>query len=112
MADYRIGVFGGGKGIGKSALVFQLAHQRFGLDPGFDEAVNHHVTIDGEASHLQIWDACGFPYDHCDNHDEEMKLIRICRGFLCTYSVTCRASFEHMLTLYDWIARVHGKKMP
>eukprot|EP01121_Diplochlamys_sp_Union-15-3_P013892 TRINITY_DN4375_c0_g2_i2.p1 TRINITY_DN4375_c0_g2~~TRINITY_DN4375_c0_g2_i2.p1 ORF type:complete len:186 (-),score=40.71 TRINITY_DN4375_c0_g2_i2:34-591(-) len=110
MAEYKIVVVGGG-GVGKSALTIQLVQNFFVevYDPTVEDSYRKRLLIDDEALVLDILDTAG-QEEYSSMRDQYM---RTGQGFLVTYSITSRPSFDEVQQLKDLILRVKDKdKVP
>jgi GTPase KRas protein len=94
----------GGGGVGKSSLTIQLVHHFFQVeyDPTIENSFRQQMNIDGAPALLEILDTAG---------QEEYIALRdqyIYRGegFMLVYSITSRASFEELDSLYQSILNV------
>ena len=81
----------GAESVGKTSLVIQLLHNRFSEHPQEEEHPRKMVAVDNEQSLLSIVEV---PYKPgCGMLD---RLIPTCNGFILTYDVTSRTSFDDM----------------
>lgn len=118
----------GGGGVGKSALTIQLIQNHFvdEYDPTIEDSYRKQVTIDDETCLLDILDTAGsflekfkFPEIHSSYHvpvpillgQEEYsamrdQYMRTGQGFVCTYAITSRSSFDEVNSFKDQICRV------
>ena len=94
MTEYKL-VIVGANGVGKSALTTQLISGFF--SPG--NSYQKHVSIDGEGCLLDILDPAG-QEDYSAMRDSYM---RTGGGFICTYSITSRNSFDEILVYREQI---------
>ena len=103
MTEHKIVIVGGG-GVGKSALTIQLIQNHFidEYDPTIEDSYRKQVTIDSETCLLDLLDTAG-QEEYSAMRDQYM---RTGQGFLCTFSVTSRCSFEEIAAFRDQIMRV------
>lgn len=103
MTEYKIVIVGGG-GVGKSALTIQLIQNHFidEYDPTIEDSYRKQVTIDQETCLLDILDTAG-QEEYSAMRDQYM---RTGQGFLCTFSVTSRSSFDEISSFREQILRV------
>lgn len=103
MTEYKIVIVGGG-GVGKSALTIQLIQNHFidEYDPTIEDSYRKQVTIDQETCLLDILDTAG-QEEYSAMRDQYM---RTGQGFLCTFSVTSRSSFDEICSFREQILRV------
>jgi len=100
--EYKIVVLGGG-GVGKSALTIRLVTDNFldEYDPTIEDSYRKSVMIDSKTALLDILDTAG-QEEFSSMQDQWM---REGKGFLLVYSITSRATFEEVQTLYEKILR-------
>src|ERR1700751_2032809 len=103
MTEYKLVIVGGG-GVGKSALTFQLIQNHFidEYDPTIEDSYRKQVTIDDETCLLDILDTAG-QEEYSAMRDQYM---RTGQGFVLTYAITSRSSFDEVSTFKDQICRV------
>ena len=103
MTEYRLVIVGGG-GVGKSALTIQLIQNHFidEYDPTIEDSYRKQVTIDDETCLLDILDTAG-QEEYSAMRDSYM---RTGQGFLCTYAINSRSSFDEVLAFREQILRV------
>jgi GTPase KRas len=94
----------GGGGVGKSALTIQLIQNHFvdEYDPTIEDSYRKQVTIDDETCLLDILDTAG-QEEYSAMRDQYM---RTGQGFVLTYAITSRSSFDEVNTFKDQICRV------
>ena len=94
----------GGGGVGKSALTIQLIQNHFidEYDPTIEDSYRKQVTIDDETCLLDILDTAG-QEEYSAMRDQYM---RTGQGFLCTYAITSRSSFDEVTSFREQILRV------
>lgn len=103
LTTYKLVVVGDG-GVGKSALTIQFFQKMFveEYDPTIEDSYIQHTDIDGQWCILDVLDTAG---------QEEFsamreQYMRTGDGFLIVYSVTDRASYDHVPEFQDLIHRV------
>jgi len=103
MANYKCVIVGGG-GVGKSALTIQLIQGYFieEYDPTIEDSYRKQITIDDETCLLDILDTAG---------QEEFSAMRDMymrsgEGFVLTYAITSRNSFDELQVYHRQIHRV------
>jgi len=103
LTTYKLVVVGDG-GVGKSALTIQFFQKMFveEYDPTIEDSYIQHTDIDGNWCILDVLDTAG---------QEEFsamreQYMRTGDGFLIVYSVTDRASYDHVPEFQDLIYRV------
>ncbi|XP_078485602.1 ras-related protein M-Ras [Ciona intestinalis] len=103
LTTYKLVVVGDG-GVGKSALTIQFFQKMFveEYDPTIEDSYIQHTDIDGQWCILDVLDTAG---------QEEFsamreQYMRTGDGFLIVYSVTDRASYDHVPEFHDLILRV------
>eukprot|EP01126_Amoeba_proteus_P040284 TRINITY_DN4290_c0_g1_i2.p1 TRINITY_DN4290_c0_g1~~TRINITY_DN4290_c0_g1_i2.p1 ORF type:complete len:195 (-),score=31.30 TRINITY_DN4290_c0_g1_i2:187-771(-) len=103
MAEYKCVIVGGG-GVGKSALTIQLIQGHFvdEYDPTIEDSYRKQVTIDDETCLLDILDTAG-QEEYSAMRDQYM---RTGQGFILTYSITSRQSYDEINVFRDQILRV------
>merc|ERR1712000_726770 len=103
MTEYKLVIVGGG-GVGKSALTIQLIQNHFidEYDPTIEDSYRKQVTIDDETCLLDILDTAG-QEEYSAMRDQYM---RTGQGFLCTYAITSRSSFDEITSFREQILRV------
>lgn len=103
MKEYKVVVLGGG-GVGKSALTIRLVSDDFleEYDPTIEDSYRKQCDLDGQTVVLDVLDTAGQD-DFAALRDAWM---REAEGFLLVYSITKRATFEEVQTLYTRIQRV------
>jgi len=101
--DYKLVIVGGG-GVGKSALTIQLIQNHFvdEYDPTIEDSYRKQATIDNETCMLDILDTAG-QEEYSAMRDQYM---RTGQGFIITYAITSRSSFEEATAFYKQILRV------
>ena len=110
MTEYKLVIVGGG-GVGKSALTIQLIQNQFidEYDPTIEDSYRKQVAIDNEVCLLDILDTAG-QEEYSAMRDSYM---RTGQGFLCTYAVTSRSSFDEVGNFREQILRVKDEdKVP
>jgi len=103
MAEYKCVIVGGG-GVGKSALTIQLIQGHFvdEYDPTIEDSYRKQVTIDNETCLLDVLDTAG-QEEYSAMRDQYM---RTGQGFILTYAITSRQSYDEMNVFRDQIHRV------
>jgi GTPase KRas protein len=103
MTEYKLVIVGGG-GVGKSALTIQLIQNHFidEYDPTIEDSYRKQVTIDDETCLLDILDTAG-QEEYSAMRDQYM---RTGQGFLCTFAITSRSSFDEITSFREQILRV------
>jgi len=103
LTTYKLVVVGDG-GVGKSALTIQFFQKMFveEYDPTIEDSYIQHTDIDNQWCILDVLDTAG---------QEEFsamreQYMRTGDGFLVVYSVTDRASYDHVPEFQDLIRRV------
>ena len=93
MTEYKLVIVGRG-GVGKSALTIQIINNYFvdEYDPTIEDSYRKQVTIDNETCLLDILDTAG-QEEYSAMRDQYM---RTGQGFLCTYAITSRSSFDEI----------------
>ncbi|TRY91992.1 hypothetical protein DNTS_013796 [Danionella cerebrum] len=106
LPTYKLVVVGDG-GVGKSALTIQFFQKIFvpDYDPTIEDSYLKHTEIDGHWAILDVLDTAG---------QEEFsamreQYMRTGDGFLIVFSVTDRASFEHVDRFHQLILRVKDR---
>ena len=111
MTEYKL-VIVGRTGAGKTALTARLIQNIFvegDSDPTIEDAYRTQVTIDKEICLLDILDTAG-PEEYSAMRD---RFMRTGQGFICTYSITSRASFDELTSKREQILRVKDEnKVP
>merc|ERR1712072_1429183 len=110
MTEYKLVIVGGG-GVGKSALTIQLIQNNFidEYDPTIEDSYRKQVTIDDETCLLDTLDTAG-QEEYSAMRDQYM---RTGQGFLCTYAITSRSSFDEITSFREQILRVKDEdKVP
>ena len=105
---WYIGVIGS-EGVGKSSLTVQFIKNLFidDYDPTIEDSYRKQVLIDGEACLLEILDTAG---------QEEYSAMRgnwpinRVQGYICTYSITSKSSFEKIKSEREHILRVKDRE--
>ncbi|KAA0712057.1 Ras-related protein M-Ras [Triplophysa tibetana] len=107
LPTYKLVVVGDG-GVGKSALTIQFFQKIFvpDYDPTIEDSYLKHTEIDGEWAILDVLDTAG---------QEEFsamreQYMRTGDGFLIVFSVTDKASFEHVDRFHQLILRVKDRE--
>lgn len=105
MSEYKIVIVGGG-GVGKSALTIQLIMNHFvnEYDPTIEDSYRKQVTIDDETCILDILDTAG-QEEYSAMRDLYM---RTGQGFILTYSISSRPSFDEIDQFKNQIFRAKG----
>jgi len=103
LTTYKLVVVGDG-GVGKSALTIQFFQKMFveEYDPTIEDSYIQHTDIEGQWCILDVLDTAG---------QEEFsamreQYMRTGDGFLIVYSVTDRASYDHVPEFHNLILRV------
>lgn len=103
MEEYKLAVVGGG-GVGKSALTVQFVQNTFleEYDPTIEDSYRKHAKVDEATCFLEILDTAG---------QEEYKALRdqymrTGDGFLLTYAVNDRKTFNEINEFIEQICRV------
>ncbi|XP_071211591.1 ras-related protein M-Ras-like isoform X2 [Salvelinus alpinus] len=109
LLTYKLVVVGDG-GVGKSALTIQFFQKIFvsDYDPTIEDSYLKHTEIDGQWAILDVLDTAG---------QEEFsamreQYMRTGDGFLIVFSVTDKASFEHVDRFHQLILRVKDSPSP
>lgn len=102
-SEYKLVIVGGG-GVGKSALTIQLIQGHFvdEYDPTIEDSYRKQVNIDNETCLLDILDTAG-QEEYSAMRDSYM---RTGQGFILTFSITSRQSFNEATVFRDQIHRV------
>jgi Ras-related protein M-Ras len=107
LTTYKLVVVGDG-GVGKSALTIQFFQKMFveEYDPTIEDSYIQHTDIDGQWCILDVLDTAG---------QEEFsamreQYMRTGDGFLIVYSVTDRASYDHVPEFQNLILRVKDER--
>ncbi|XP_044610310.1 ras-related protein M-Ras isoform X1 [Equus asinus] len=107
LPTYKLVVVGDG-GVGKSALTIQFFQKIFvpDYDPTIEDSYLKHTEIDNQWAILDVLDTAG---------QEEFsamreQYMRTGDGFLIVYSVTDKASFEHVDRFHQLILRVKDRE--
>jgi len=100
---YKIALLGAG-GVGKSCISMRYVKSTFVeiYDPTIEDAFRHQTVIDGVTCILDILDTAG---------QEDMKMLRSQwvqdrDGFLLTFNLTDRTTFEEIAQFYNLIREV------
>ncbi|GAB5576807.1 ras-related protein M-Ras isoform X1 [Prionailurus iriomotensis] len=108
LPTYKLVVVGDG-GVGKSALTIQFFQKIFvpDYDPTIEDSYLKHTEIDNQWAILDVLDTAG---------QEEFsamreQYMRTGDGFLIVYSVTDKASFEHVDRFHQLILRVKDSRV-
>merc|ERR1711959_22329 len=98
--EYKLVILGGG-GVGKSALTIQLVQSHFidEYDPTIEDSYRKQVSIDDEVCLLDILDTAG-QEEYSAMRDQYMQTGQ---GFLCTYAITSRSSFDEITSFREQI---------
>eukprot|EP01129_Flabellula_baltica_P005043 TRINITY_DN17_c0_g2_i1.p1 TRINITY_DN17_c0_g2~~TRINITY_DN17_c0_g2_i1.p1 ORF type:complete len:199 (+),score=47.20 TRINITY_DN17_c0_g2_i1:39-599(+) len=106
MTEYKLVIVGGG-GVGKSALTIQLIQSHFvdEYDPTIEDSYRKQVVVDDETCLLDILDTAG-QEEYSAMRDQYM---RTGQGFILTYAITSRSSFDEINTFKEQITRVKDK---
>ncbi|XP_029516169.1 ras-related protein M-Ras-like [Oncorhynchus nerka] len=106
LPTYKLVVVGDG-GVGKSALTIQFFQKIFvpDYDPTIEDSYLKHTEIDAQWAILDVLDTAG---------QEEFsamreQYMRTGDGFLIVFSVTDKASFEHVDRFHQLILRVKDR---
>uniref|UniRef100_A0A8C7QUT7 Small monomeric GTPase n=1 Tax=Oncorhynchus mykiss TaxID=8022 RepID=A0A8C7QUT7_ONCMY len=106
LPTYKLVVVGDG-GVGKSALTIQFFQNIFvpDYDPTIEDSYLKHTEIDAQWAILDVLDTAG---------QEEFsamreQYMRTGDGFLIVFSVTDKASFEHVDRFHQLILRVKDR---
>ncbi|XP_023828241.1 ras-related protein M-Ras isoform X1 [Salvelinus sp. IW2-2015] len=107
LPTYKLVVVGDG-GVGKSALTIQFFQKIFvpDYDPTIEDSYLKHTEIDAQWAILDVLDTAG---------QEEFsamreQYMRTGDGFLIVFSVTDKASFEHVDRFHQLILRVKDRE--
>ena len=106
MTENKIAVVGGG-GVGKTALCIMLIQNHFidEYDPTGEISLSKMITVDEETCILDIIDTAG-QEEYPAMRDQYMSTSQ---GFLCTYAITSRSSFDEINSFREQILRVKGE---
>lgn len=98
--EYQLVVMGSG-GVGKSTLSVQFIQGQFidEYDPTIEDSYRKDITVDGETVSLDILDTAGQE----EYNAMREQYLRTGQGFLLVFSLTSKASFEEMQTIYKQI---------
>lgn len=96
----------GSGGVGKSALTLRLVTDNFleDYDPTIEDLYRMQVMVDGKGATLDIMDTAG-QEEFNAMQDQWMKDGQ---GFLFVYSITSRASFAEVATMFDKTLRTRN----
>eukprot|EP01090_Pellita_catalonica_P006723 TRINITY_DN1703_c0_g1_i1.p1 TRINITY_DN1703_c0_g1~~TRINITY_DN1703_c0_g1_i1.p1 ORF type:complete len:499 (+),score=75.33 TRINITY_DN1703_c0_g1_i1:84-1499(+) len=101
--DVKLAVLGAG-GVGKSALTIQFVYQQFvnEFDPTIENSYRKQVSLDKTTLYVDILDTAG-PEEFCSlrNH-----YSRSGEGFIITYSISSRSSFDELDQYVDQLIRM------
>nr|CAB3263944.1 ras-related protein M-Ras-like [Phallusia mammillata] len=103
LMTYKLVVVGDG-GVGKSALTIQFFQKMFveEYDPTIEDSYIQHTDIDGQWCILDVLDTAG--QEEFSTMREQY--MRTGDGFLIVYSVTDRASYDHVPEFHELILKV------
>jgi len=106
MTEYKLVIVGGG-GVGKSALTIQLIQNHFvdEYNPTIEDSYRKQVNIDDQVCLLDILDTAG-QEEYSAMRDQYM---RTGQGFVLTYAITSRSSYDEINTFKEQICRVKDK---
>ncbi|KAA0710554.1 GTP-binding protein [Triplophysa tibetana] len=101
--EYKLVMLGEG-GVGKSAIIMQFISHRFpeDHDPTIEDAYKTQIRIDDEPANLDILDTAG-QAEFTAMRDQYM---RAGEGFIISYSITDRRSFQEARQFKQLIYRV------
>ncbi|XP_076864309.1 GTP-binding protein Rit1 [Brachyhypopomus gauderio] len=101
--EYKLVMLGEG-GVGKSAIIMQFISHRFpeDHDPTIEDAYKTQIRIDNEPANLDILDTAG-QAEFTAMRDQYM---RAGEGFIISYSITDRRSFQEARHFRQLIHRV------
>ncbi|XP_052792344.1 GTP-binding protein Rit2-like [Mya arenaria] len=101
--NYKVVILGEG-GVGKSALVIQFVSHKFTdyHDPTIEDSYQQQARIDDEPAQLDILDTAG----QMEFTTVREQYMRHGEGFILSYSITDRRSFEEVLAHKTLIDRV------
>eukprot|EP01130_Rhizamoeba_saxonica_P000232 TRINITY_DN1021_c0_g1_i1.p1 TRINITY_DN1021_c0_g1~~TRINITY_DN1021_c0_g1_i1.p1 ORF type:complete len:189 (-),score=61.05 TRINITY_DN1021_c0_g1_i1:56-622(-) len=105
--EYKLVIVGGG-GVGKSALTIQLIQNHFvdEYDPTIEDSYRKQVQVDDEICLLDILDTAG-QEEYSAMRDQYM---RTGQGFVLTYAITSRSSYDEINTFREQITRVKDRE--
>jgi len=100
---YKLVIVGGG-GVGKSALTIQFIQSMFveEYDPTIEDSYRKQVTIDNTTTLIDLLDTAG-QEEYATMRD---TYLRNGEGFLLTYAITTRQSFDDIQQHYQHILRL------
>ncbi|ESK89299.1 ras protein [Moniliophthora roreri MCA 2997] len=105
MGQYNVVVLGAG-GVGKSALTVRFVKNVFleNYDPTIEEQYRHTLTVDGEASSMEVLDTAGTEQFTTLNE----VYIKSGKGFVLVFSLTQEASLKEVDNLRKQIYHIKG----
>ena len=103
MTECKLVIVGSG-GVGKSALVIQFIQNHFveEYDPTIEHSYRKQIQVDGKPVLVDILDTAG-QEEYSAMRD---RYLRVGEGFLFTYSITSRTSFEEIDAFVQHVYRV------
>ena len=107
MDNFKIVVFGD-VGVGKSSMTIQLVENRFveNYDPTIEDSWRNVFSVDGEETLLEILDTSFLSEQtRCMIH----MYIANGDGFIMTYSITHRKSFDELATIYNKVETIRNQ---
>lgn len=102
--EYKCVICGSG-GVGKSALTIKFIMGNFvgEYDPTIEDSYRKHATIDDEQVLIDILDTAG-QEEYAAMRDQ---YLRNGQGFILTYSITSRISFDDLSVYRDALLKLH-----
>ncbi|KIM22222.1 hypothetical protein M408DRAFT_332999 [Serendipita vermifera MAFF 305830] len=100
----------GAGGVGKSALTLRFMKGYFheAYDPTIEETYRRTITLDDEASRLEVLDTAGTEQFVALND----LYIKAGRGFILAFSLTDQSTLKEIESLREQILRLKGDRVP